>query len=133
MNLLTRNTDYAVRALIYMAGKVPARVSARDIGRDLGLPGPFMRKTLQVLQKAGYLISTKGKSGGFELAQDTKKIRLVDLVTLFQGPVSMGDCLFKKKICSGIKSCPLRREILDIEALVLERLQGVTVASLIKG
>ena len=116
-----------------MAGKAPERVSARDLERDLALPRPFMRKTLQMLQKAGYLRSVKGKNGGFILALPTDKIRLADLITLFQGPVSMGDCLFKKKICECIRTCPLRREIKQIETMALSHLRGVTVASLMKG
>ena len=133
MNLLTRNTDYAIRALIYMAGRAPARISTQDLVRDLQLPRPFMRKTFQALQKAGHLDSVKGKNGGFVLARPPEKIRLTDLITLFQGPVSMGDCLFKKKLCHCVMSCPLRREIKHIEAMALQHLNGVTIASLVKG
>ncbi|MEI6437876.1 MAG: Rrf2 family transcriptional regulator [Candidatus Omnitrophota bacterium] len=133
MNLLTRNTDYAVRALIYMAEKSPRRVSATDLERDLALPRPFMRKTMQTLQKAGYLSSIKGKNGGFVLALSTSKIRLADLIALFQGAVSMGECLFKKKICECARTCPLRHEIKQIETMAIAHLRGVTVASLMKG
>lgn len=130
MNLLTRNTDYAVRALIFMAGKAPARVSTTDLLRDLKLPRPFMRKTLQTLQKAGYLDSTKGKNGGFSLLLRPEKIALIDLITLFQGPMSMGDCLFRKKVCVCVPTCPLRKEIKVIENMALVHLRSVTIASL---
>ena len=133
MNLLTRNTDYAVRALIHMAGKGPERVSATALERDLRLPRPFMRKILQTLQKAGYLTSVKGMNGGFALAMPAGRIRLVDLMALFQGPVSLGECLFKKKLCACVKTCPLRREIKQIETMALGHLRRVTVASLMKG
>ncbi len=132
MNLLTRNTDYAVRALIYMAGKAPERVSTADLLRDLRLPRPFMRKTLQTLQKAGYLDSVKGKNGGFSFLISPEKIVLNDLIVLFQGPVSMGDCLFRKKVCSCMRTCPLRKEIKTIESLALGHLRSVTVASLMR-
>ncbi len=132
MNLLTRNTDYAVRALIYMSGKHPGRVSTADLDRDLHLPRPFMRKILQMLQKAGYLASVKGKNGGFTLAKAPARIRLTELITLFQGPVSMGDCLFRKKLCDCANGCPLRREIKGIEAMALARLKAVTLATLMR-
>jgi len=133
MNILSRSTDYAVRALVYMAGKAPEKVSSADLDRNLRLPRPFMRRILQTLQKAGYLISTKGRNGGFLLAMPTNKICLVDLVTVFQGAVTMGDCLFRKKVCAHVGDCPLRREIKLIESMVLAHLRGVTVASLIQG
>ncbi len=133
MNLITRNTDYAIRALIYMAGAAPELVSATDLVRDLGLPRPFIRKILQELQKAGFLYSIKGKNGGFQLAVAPEKLRLVDLILLFQGPVSMGDCLLRKKICACTQTCPLRLELKKIEAMAVAHLQNVTVAFLMKG
>ena len=130
MNLLARKTDYAVRALIYMAGRKPQRVSTLDLQRDLGLPRPFMRVILQALQKAGYLVSLKGQNGGFLLNVPPGKIALIDLMSLFQGPVSLGDCLFKKKICQCAQACPLRREIKTIEAMALARLRRVSITTL---
>ena len=133
MNLLARNTDYAVRAMLYMVGKTPERVSTTELDEALGLPRPFMRKTLQTLQKAGYLASIKGKNGGFTLALSPEKIRLVDLMALFQGTVSMGECLFRKKVCGCAGSCPLRKELKQAEVLAVGHLRTVTLASLAKG
>ncbi len=133
MHLLARSTDYAVRALVYMALDEDKIVSTADLGRDLGLPRPFMRKTLQMLQKAGYLSSIKGVGGGFRLEKDPKQIRLIDLMTIFQGHISLGDCLFKKKLCSDIKTCPLRKQIKGMESLLLDQLRKVTLADLAAG
>ena len=132
MNLLTRSTDYAIRALIYMAGDEDRIVSTAELDRDLKLPRPFMRKTLQMLQKAGHLSSVKGHKGGFRLETAPEKIRLIDLMTIFQGTISLGDCLFKKKLCDCMQSCPLRKEIKRMERDVLERLRKVTLADLMK-
>jgi Rrf2 family cysteine metabolism transcriptional repressor len=132
MNLLTRSTDYAIRAMIYMAGDEDRTISTADLDRDLGLPRPFMRKTLQVLQRAGYLSSVKGNKGGFRLEASPEKVRLIDLMTIFQGRISLGDCLFKKKLCDCVKTCPLRKEIKSLERDVLGRLKRVTLADLIK-
>ena len=131
MHLLARSTDYAVRALVYMAKDDDKIVSTADLNRALGLPRPFMRKTLQILQKAGYLSSVQGVGGGFKLDMDPAKIRLIDLMTIFQGQISLGDCLFKKKICADVKTCPLRKEIKSMESLLLDRLCRLTLADLV--
>ena len=133
MNLLSRSTDYAIRALVYMAKDEDRVVSTADLDRDLKLPRPFMRKTLQLLQKAGYLSSIKGNKGGFHLEVDPEKVRLIDLMTIFQGPMSFGDCLFKKKLCNCAGSCPLRKEIKAMESMVLGHLNNVSLADLIRG
>ena len=133
MNFLARNTDYAVRALIYMAQKAPDFISTADLDRDLRLPRPFMRKSLQVLTRAGYLESVKGKNGGFRLRAAPENVGLMEVMTLFQGPVSLGDCLFQKKICACRSNCSLRKEVKTMESLVIGHLRGVTLASLMKG
>ena len=133
MNFLARNTDYAVRALIYMAQRAPALVSTADLDRDLRLPRPFMRKSLQVLARGGYLESVKGKNGGFRLKRDPVNVGLMEVMTLFQGPIGLGDCLFQKKICSCRSNCPLRKEVQTMETLLIGHLRTVTLASLMKG
>jgi Rrf2 family protein len=130
MNLLTRNTDYAVRAILYMAKRADALVSTADLDRDLKLPRPFMRKTLQVLQKEGYLISVKGYKGGFKLQRKPAQIRLIDLMHIFQGEISLSDCLFKKKICDSVATCPLRRQVKTMEQELLKKLKTITIADL---
>ncbi len=131
MNLVTRSTDYAIRAILYMAKQGGALVSTADLDRDLKLPRPFMRKTLQVLQKEGYLKSVKGYKGGFQLQRPPAKIYLIDLMRIFQGEISLGDCLFKKKICHCTATCPLRREIKVMEQDLLRKLKTITVADLL--
>ncbi|MBF0485602.1 MAG: Rrf2 family transcriptional regulator [Candidatus Omnitrophica bacterium] len=133
MHLLARSTDYAVRALLYMAPKRGEVVSTSDLDRDLKLPRPFMRRILQVLQKQGYLSSVKGHKGGFRLLMAPGKIRLIDLMRAFQGEISLGDCLFKKKVCGCVKTCPLRHEIKDLESVVLGRLSNITISRLMQG
>lgn len=130
MELLSRSTDYAVRALVYMAVDEDKIVSTSDLDRDLGLPRPFMRKTLQVLQRAGYLSSLKGVGGGFKLEVDPKKVRLIDLMAIFQGRVSLGDCLFRKSLCPSVKTCALRKEVKRMESMLLGQLRKVTLADL---
>ena len=84
MKLITRDTDYAVRALCYMAGTKRQMVSVPDLVKELKVPGPFLRKILQILNKKGVLRSSKGRGGGFMLAGAPKKIFLVDLMEIFQ-------------------------------------------------
>ena len=132
MNLITRHTDYAVRALLYMAKHDGQLVSTADLDQDRKLPRPFMRKILQILQKEGYLSSVKGRKGGFRLERSLEKMRLIDLMRIFQGEVSLGDCLFRKKVCDCIRTCPLRKEVKSAEGVLLDRLRSITLAGLMR-
>lgn len=133
MKLVTRDTDYAVRALMYLAKRPGVLISTAELNSALDLPRPFMRKLLQILQKEGFLISVKGNKGGFRLAVDPGDIFLLDLMTVFQGEFRMTECLLQKKVCPDVKTCPIRKKIKNIEKHVKGELEGVTLKSLLEG
>ena len=132
MKLITRNTDYALRAVCYMSEERSRIFSVSDLVKELGMPRPFLRKLLQALTKKGLARSVKGKGGGFRLARYIEKISLADILEVFQGPFRLNECTFKKKRCPQISKCPIKRKIDTIEAHVLKELKAVTVGSLLK-
>ena len=132
MNLITRNTDYAIRALCYMVKSNKDVVSVRELVEGLKMPGPFLRKVLQELNKKGILKSYKGKNGGFVLAARPEKIYMGKLIEIFQGPIKLQEHTFKKEICPEIKSCVLKKKIDEMEKYTISRLNSLSIASLLK-
>ena len=68
MKLLTRNTDYGIRALCFIAKAKDKIVPVPELVKALRIPKPFLRKILQLLTKNGFVKSYKGMGGGFSLA-----------------------------------------------------------------
>ncbi|MDD5450004.1 MAG: Rrf2 family transcriptional regulator [Candidatus Omnitrophica bacterium] len=132
MKLITRDTDYAVRALCYIAGHKKEKVCVSAIVKELKIPRPFLRKIFQALNKKGILKSYKGKGGGFELAQPPENIFLIDLIEVFQGPLKINECMFKNNVCPSIALCPLNKKITEIEKDVSAQLSGISIYSLVK-
>ncbi|TBR16930.1 Rrf2 family transcriptional regulator [bacterium] len=132
MKIITRDTDYAVRALIYMAQTKKKIISTGELIEKLKIPKPFLRKILQTLNKKGVLISYKGPDGGFSLAKPYGKIYLIDLIEIFQGPFMINECVFKKKICPNRSTCSLKSKLDYIEAKVVKELKPVTIKSLLE-
>ena len=132
MKLITRSTDYAMRALCYIAQQDKVSVSAAEMIAALGIPRPFLRKILQTLSGQGLLVSAKGQGGGFSMALPAGKIPLTDLIRIFQTTIQLNECVFKKKLCPNRSTCVLKKEIDSIEQYVLDRLRGITIASLVK-
>lgn len=130
MKLITRNTDYALRALCYMS-KHQDVVSVDEFVEKLGVPRPFMRKILQQLSKEGILDSCKGQGGGFKLKVICKKIYVIDIMRIFQGQVGLDGCFLKKDICPNRPKCVLRKKLQLIENSFFRQLQKITIASLI--
>ncbi|RJP29574.1 MAG: Rrf2 family transcriptional regulator [Candidatus Omnitrophota bacterium] len=131
MKLLTRDTDYAVRALCFIARMDNKVVPVPELVRELDVPRPFLRKILQILHKKGILYSFKGKGGGFSLAKPPDKILITDLIKIFQNSLKLNECILKKRICPNKGACSLRRKIDGIEKIVAKELSSITVKSLI--
>jgi len=132
MKLITRNTDYALRAVCYIA-KQKKVVTVTELVKVLGVPRPFMRKILQQLSKNKLLASYKGQAGGFKLKSLPEKIFLIQIMRVFQGPVGLNGCFLKKAICPNKGKCILRKKIQGIENNVLKQLKQINIASLIAG
>jgi Rrf2 family protein len=130
MKLITRNTDYALRAICYIA-KQKELVSADELVRMLGVPRQFMRKILRQLNNGMILKSYKGQGGGFKLKASPDKIYLMTIMRIFQGEVSFNGCFLKKNICPNKSKCALRKKIRLIEENALEQLRMINIASLI--
>ncbi len=130
MKLITRNTDYALRALCHLAkqGKV---MTAPELVRALGVPRPFMRKILQRLSQEKILKSYKGQRGGFKLNKPAKEIYLMRIMRIFQGNVGLNGCFLKKDICPNKGRCVLRKKIHAIEASVFKQAREINIAVLI--
>lgn len=132
MKLITRDTDYAIRSLMYIAKSDKKIISVAEIEKELNLPRPFLRKILQLLQKKGVLKSIKGNRGGFLLAISPHRIFLSDLINIFQGPITLTECFLKKATCPDVNECPVRKKMKNIEHMVVSELKQISIFSLLE-
>ncbi|NOY10135.1 MAG: Rrf2 family transcriptional regulator [Spirochaetes bacterium] len=131
MKLLTRNTDYAVRALSYIAMEKGKTVTAAELSEELKISWSFLRKILQILSREGLVFSIKGKGGGFKLAQPADRIFLLDLINIFQGLVRLNTCITNNKACPNIRICILKKKIDIIEDSIISELHPITLKTLL--
>lgn len=132
MKLLTRDADYAVRALCFIAKKKDSIVSVKELVKSLRVPRPFIRKILQILNKKGLLKSYKGKGGGFVLGLMPRDITLRNIIEVFQGLLKFSEHNFKKRMCPEVKRCPLKKRLDAIERFIKSELDSITIEYLLK-
>lgn len=133
MKLITRNTDYAVRALAYMAGKDGKMISTTELVKALKIPRQFLRSILQKLGREGLVKSYKGIGGGFKLAKRPSSIYIKEVAEVFQGAFSLNECFLGKSICPNRKCCILKKKIDSIERHVVSEISAISIADLLKG
>ena len=107
--ILSRTTQYAIQALIFMATQPPGvAVLNRTIAECLKSPPTYLAKILQELCRGNLLYSFRGKQGGFCLRERSDKINLMQIVRITEGPAFTEDCVLGLKTCSDTTACPMR-------------------------
>ena len=111
--------------------KNPAQVfTVTALAVQLNIPKPFLRGIFQNLAKARILKSVKGKGGGFVLNKAPSKISLADIVNSLNDGLRIIDCMVKHEICGNAATCPLRREVLNVEKDLAKRLGRISITRL---
>ena len=92
MRVSTRG-DYACRALLSLALRdgETGPTSVRDIAERTGLPQPYLEQILLALKGAGLVRSKRGVGGGYVLARPADDIRLSEILSAVDGPITLGD------------------------------------------
>ncbi len=63
----------------------------RDIAERTGLPQPYLEQILLALKGAGLVRSKRGVGGGYVLARPPSEIRLSEIISAVDGPITLGD------------------------------------------
>lgn len=132
MKLLTKNSDYAIRALLELAKNKNDFLSSRDISKKQGIPYHFLRKSLRELVRNNFVISKEGGGGGFKISIDPAKIKIGRVMETLQGQIRLSECMLRKKLCRNRANCVLREEMTAIEKLLYNRFNEITIEKLLK-
>jgi Rrf2 family protein len=130
--LVTRETDYAVRTVLYLAGQDGRMVSVTEIAHAMHIPKSFLAKLLQRLVRSHILASSRGAKGGFLLAQKPSEISLLTILESMQGLSGINVCAVDSKRCTLSSSCVVHPVWVEIRKDVEKRLKRETIDRLIK-
>lgn len=129
--VLSRTSQYAVQALIYIATQPPGEpVLNRDIAERLNVPAAYLAKILQNLCKQGLLDSFRGRLGGFCLREGMHKTNLMQVLLLTEGPDFTKSCILGLKECSDATACPMHFKWIPVKKRIISLLQGMTLEEL---
>ncbi len=130
--LITRETDYAVRTVLYLAKNGNRRVSVTEIAEAMYIPKSFLAKLLQRLVKNHILQSSRGVKGGFELAKKASAISLLDVMEVMQGPAAINTCAIDSGRCRMSSTCSVHPVWTGIRREVERKLAKTTIGKLIE-
>ena len=130
---ITRQADYAVRAVLYLARLGGAeRAATSAVAEEQRIPPSFLAKIISQLSIAGLLHTSRGARGGVTLARPPKDITLLEVIEAIDGPIQLNECVGDEANCSFDEGCPLRDVWCNAQEILVKRLKGTNFQQLLE-
>ncbi|MFK7159727.1 Rrf2 family transcriptional regulator [Marinospirillum sp. MEB164] len=127
---LTRQTDYALRVLMFLGVQKDERlVTISDIAYHFAISRNHLMKIVHKLGQMDYIQTVRGKYGGLRLERDPHTINLAQLVRDFETTLEVVDC--QKLTCPITSACELKPMLRQAQEAFLAVLEGYTLAQLL--
>ncbi|HEY9167688.1 MAG TPA: Rrf2 family transcriptional regulator [Candidatus Kryptonia bacterium] len=129
--IFSRQCEYALQAVLYMSAQPDKRfTNIIEMSDRLGIPMPFLGKTLQLLVQGKILSSQKGPKGGFRLERDPEEIALFHIVDAIDGTDFLTSCVLGFPECSTRNPCPMHSEWGVLRDKVYQMLANKTISQI---
>ncbi len=135
---LSKRGEYALRALIDLGvaaelGRPIVQVS--ELADKEKLPTKFLEQIFIQLKAGGYVITTRGKLGGYSLAKPARRIKFGQVIRLIEGPLAPIACVsqtaYERCTCPDEAHCGLRMLMLDVRNAIAKVLDRYTLAEIV--
>jgi len=127
--MITREADYSIRAILYLSqpDKAERITPVKELADATDIPYRFLRKIMLGLVNSGFVISVRGRNGGFRLALRPRDITMLDVLhaTDPRG-VTLNRCLRQGETCSKMGTCPVHSQLTILQGRLDESLQSIT-------
>jgi Rrf2 family protein len=127
---ITRQADYAVRAVLHLARNGDQRTATSSIAEEQRIPPSFLAKIISQLSIAGLLHTSRGARGGVTLAREPREITLLEVIEAIDGPIQLNECVGDTGACSFEENCPLRPVWCEAQDELVRRLKGTNFADM---
>ena len=105
--VLSKTTEYAIRAIIYIAAQEKKLITAKYMSDILNIPYKYLGQLLGKLSDAGFLEAIQGKYGGYRLKKDPQQIYLYQIIDRLEGMETYQGCLLGFPKCDADNPCAL--------------------------
>jgi len=130
---ITRQADYAVRAVLYLARMEPnQRAATSQVAQEQHIPPSFLAKIISQLSIAGLLHTSRGARGGVTLAREPKDVTLLEVIEAIDGPIMLNECVAENSICTFDEECPLRPVWCEAQEELVTRLKNTNFQQLLE-
>jgi Rrf2 family nitric oxide-sensitive transcriptional repressor len=126
---LTSFTDFALRALMRLAGEPDRSFATSEIAAEFGISRNHLAKVVRDLAEAGFIATQRGAGGGFSLARAPQAITLGAVVRALEGDSTLVECFRDDGgTCTLLPRCRLKAKLAAAHEAFMHELDGTTLA-----
>jgi Rrf2 family transcriptional regulator, iron-sulfur cluster assembly transcription factor len=133
--MFSKATEYALRAVIYIAqkGNEDKRPGIAEIAKAIDSPQPFTSKILQQLTRDNKVISSvRGPNGGFFITQKALQLPVLAVLNALGEDEILYKCVLGLRKCSEVKPCPMHDDYKVIRKQLIQLFENTTIRNLAK-
>jgi Rrf2 family transcriptional regulator, nitric oxide-sensitive transcriptional repressor len=131
MKLLSDASEYALRAIVWMAQRPGQPQKVRELAEGTHAAPGYLVKVLQALTKADILSAQRGSRGGFTLERDPAKLTVLEIINTIDPMERILTCPLGLK-SHGKHLCPMHKKIDDAMAKIEASFGSTTIKDLLK-
>ena len=130
---LSRKSDYALRAVIYLARIAPERYGrVSEIAKAKDIPQAFLAQILPLLANRGVVNSQQGAHGGYALARSPEAISFLDVIESVEEPLRLNKCVEgQHDDCTILDSCEMHHVWSQAQTQMVGFLRNATMADML--
>ncbi|MBQ0806130.1 MULTISPECIES: Rrf2 family transcriptional regulator [unclassified Sulfitobacter] len=129
---LDKFTDFALRILITLAVRAPARVPTSQIALLYDLSEHHLSKVATQLVAEGFAISERGRNGGLTLGRSADLISIGAVVRAMKRNDPVVECFGTNKSCLILPACGLRGPLAQAQEAFFATLDSYTLADVVQ-
>lgn len=123
---------YALRIMMDLANHIGETIKLRDIASRQDISEKYMEQIIAVLNKAGYVRSTRGAQGGYQLVKAPREYTVGMILRLTEGSLAPVECLTENALpCEREGRCATVEVYRRIYEAVNNVIDATTVQDLI--
>lgn len=133
MTQISTKGRYALRLMINLADNRDGELlSLSDIAAKENLSEKYLESIISALVKANYVISFRGKTGGYKLSKTPSEYRVGDILRLTEGDLAPVACLKENaEPCPNADQCKTLPVWAGLQRVVEEYFDSITLADII--
>ena len=126
---LTAFTDFALRALMRLAGEPERSFVTNEIATEFGISRNHLAKVVRDLADGGFIRTQRGVGGGFSLARPPQAITLGEVVRSLEARHALVECFRDDGgACVLTARCRLKSKLANAREAFMRELDGTTLA-----